>query len=135
MQGTQFALFLAIPPRTDIFEKPAWGAPKPLAVRYVEEIWAILQWRRSEQGQQCEPHARLRPDLQFLAHLRYRDVQRHSPLSYGTLPLTPYDNRGIFGEWPFRCSENFPPVVTMLLPMLAMLQFMAAGVACAVDGI
>jgi hypothetical protein len=84
-----FRLAFEVPLRVDIFEKPAWSRRKLPVVKHLEEVWEVMQWRKTRQARMFEPHSPLRPDLAFLAKLRYTDLVEQLSPDLKAWPMSP----------------------------------------------
>jgi hypothetical protein len=85
----EFQLAYAVPLQVDIFDKLRWQQQKLHAVKHLFEVYQVLQWRQKPQAEMFQPHAELRPDLVFLAKLRYQDFHEQLTPEQQSWPMSP----------------------------------------------
>ena len=88
-KGECMELIIAVPLRIDMFAKPEWGCAKAWTVKYLQETWHVMLWRSSEAAKGLVPHSALRPDLTFLASLRYGAANATLTDRTSWLPMCP----------------------------------------------
>jgi hypothetical protein len=58
-------------------------------IKHLGEMWEVIQWRKQVQAQKFQPHSALRPDLVFLAKLRYTDHVEQLEPHLKAWPMSP----------------------------------------------